>query len=270
MVLQRAGPERGDVGSNTESLTISGIDIRDFVNLHLDIDLAEDDQDDGQEDWNASTFFSVEARIDGGAWGEVLRIEGTDQTDHEPGQDTDFDSERDGRALAEAWQEFGGDIIGTGNDLDVRLTWNDFLFSGEDIAVDDIRVTGDAAPDFDVFTTGFVDIFEGGQSDTIRAEISGTPDAGDVIELHVDWNPADYLVNGDASGSLTISYLGSDFLADPEGEVQEILTLTALNDAADELLDQGLSQYLTLDVVSSDDLSMNALGPTTVTDRADL
>ena len=252
-------------GSNVESLTISGIDIEGFENLHLDLDLAEDDQDDGQQDYNASTFFSIEARIDGGAWVEVLRIEGTDQTDHEPGLDTDFDSERDGPSLQEQWQEFGADIAGTGDDLDLRFSFNDFLFSGEDISLDDIRVTGDAVADLSVFATGFVDVFEGGQSDTIIARVSGTPDASDVIRTVVTWNPADYSVNGNATGSLTITALGSDFLADDDGELEQILTVTAINDAADELLDQGLSQYLTLDVQSPDDSAMDALGPVTVT-----
>ena len=122
------------------------------------------------------------------------------------------------------------------------------------------------APDFDVLTTGFVDIFEGGESDTIIARVSGTPDNGDVVRLVANWNPTDYTVNGNATGSMTIAtYLGTDFLSEPDGEIEQILTLTAVDDASDELLDQGLSQYLTLDVVSVDDLSMNALGPTTVT-----
>ncbi|WP_298884772.1 hypothetical protein, partial [uncultured Polaribacter sp.] len=126
-------------------------------------------------------------------------------------------------------------------------------------------VTGDRAADLDVLTTGFVDIFEGGQSDTIIARVQGTPDAGDVIRTVVTWNPTDYAVNGNTSGSLTVTYLGTDFLSEPDGEIDTIFTLTAIDDSLDELLDQGAGQYLTIDVVSADDAEMDALGPTTVT-----
>lgn len=110
--------------------------------------MAEDDQDDGFEDWNGATDLSVEVQIDGGGFVEILSFRNTDQTDAEPGHDTDLNNLRDGVALQQAFQAFGADILGTGDDLDVRISFNDFLFSGEDFAIDDIRVTGDVGPFF--------------------------------------------------------------------------------------------------------------------------
>ena len=247
-------------GSNVETLEISGIDIADHTNLWLDLDLAEDDQDDGNEDWNASTFFLVEARIDGGAYQPVLRIEGTDQTDHEPGHDTDFDSERDGEPLSEAWKEFGGAIAGAGTILDLRLTFNDMLFSGEDIAIDDIRVTGDQVPDLNVLTSGFADVFEGGQSDTMTVQIMGTPQPTDTVDLLVTWDATDLKVDGDSSGSRTLSFTGQAVL---DGLTQSIpMTLSAFDDLLDETAPE--SAALQVDVVSSDP-GLDALGPIPVT-----
>ncbi|MEL6985965.1 MAG: hypothetical protein AAFO29_26275, partial [Actinomycetota bacterium] len=193
-VQDYGGPNNLD---DQASLTITGINIREFDNLHFDIDIAEDDQDDGLEDWNSGTNFSVEANIDGGGWTEILRIEGTDLGDDEPGQDTDFDGERDGQALSEAWKEFGADILGTGNNLDLRLTFNDFIFSGEDIAIDDIRVTGDRTADLDFArengaAVGLIDVFEGGQDFVFNAIVEGTPDAGDIIRTVFTWSSNDY------------------------------------------------------------------------------
>ena len=252
-------------GLSTKSLTITGIDIDGFENLHFQLDVAEDDQDDGLQDWNGATDLSVEVQIDGGGFVEILSFRNTGQTDAEPGHDTDLNNLRDGVALQQAFQEFGGDILGTGDDLDVRINFNDFLFSGEDFAIDDIRVTGDAVADLDIFTAGFVDVVEGGQGETIRADVRGTPDAGDIIELVATWDPTEYRVNGNSTGTLTTTYTGVEVLNGQS--LGEVFTLTAVDDADDEISPQLSGQNITFDVVSADDAAMDAIGPQAVNVR---
>ncbi|MEM7239159.1 MAG: Ig-like domain-containing protein, partial [Pseudomonadota bacterium] len=254
----------GNGGPPEGVITFTAIDVSEYENLTFSALFAEDD-DSIFQDIDTVDGIRVRAQLDGGGFVDILGFEaGGDQGNEVAQLDTNLNGIGDGAALTDTFTRYSADIAGTGTLLDIEIEL-DAGFSQEDFAIDDIQIAGDRIADFDVLTTGFVDIFEGGQTDTVIARIAGTPDAGDDIDLVATWNPADYRVNGNATGSLTISFSGSDFLAQPDGEIEEIITLTAVDDGLDELLDQGISQYLTLDVVSADDVGMDALGPTTVT-----
>ncbi|MCT4553430.1 MAG: Ig-like domain-containing protein [Pelagimonas sp.] len=256
--------DESSLSSHTRTITFGTIDISDYENLNFSGLFAEDDFVDGFEDWDTDTRVYIEVSIDGGAYSKILQFVGSG-FDSTPRLDSNLDGIGNSTALTDTFTSFSATIAGSGSTLDMRLVMENLNTNDEDIAFDNLTITGDRAADLSVFTTGFVDIFEGGQSDTVRVEVSGTPDASDVVRTLITWNADEYMVNGDATGSLTLTNLGSQFLAEPDGQIDHILTLTAIDDADDELLDQGIGQYLTIDVVSGDDAEMDALGPSTVT-----
>ncbi|MEM7057628.1 MAG: hypothetical protein AAF557_08565, partial [Pseudomonadota bacterium] len=167
-------------GPTLATLNVTGIDISGYENLALSALFAEDDNGVLQ-DIDASDGLRIRAQIDGGGFQTILGFEaGGDQGNEVAQLDTNLNGVGDGAAITDTFTRYAAAIAGSGSSLDLEIEFQS-SFSQEDFAIDDIRVTGDAAPDFDVLTTGFVDIFEGGQSDTIIARVSGTPDGGDVV-----------------------------------------------------------------------------------------
>ena len=121
---------------------VSGIDIAGLSGLSLSLDAAEDDNDASQN-WDIADSVRVAARIDGGAFTDLINFESIpdgDDFNAEPGRDADFDGDGDaGAALTDSFQTFTSPIAGTGSTLDLRITLS--LDSGdEDIALDNIRL----------------------------------------------------------------------------------------------------------------------------------
>ncbi|MEM7504999.1 MAG: hypothetical protein AAF417_23455, partial [Pseudomonadota bacterium] len=170
----------GSGGPSSATLNFNNIDITGYENLAFSALFAEDDAGIFQ-DIDSSDGLRIRAQIDGGGFFDILRFEaGGDQFDEVAQLDTNLNGIGDGAAITDAFTRYYAAIAGTGSSLDLEIEFQASV-GEEDFSIDDIRVTGDAAPDFDVLTTGFVDIFEGGQSDTIIARVSGTPDGGDVV-----------------------------------------------------------------------------------------
>ncbi|MEH6538408.1 MAG: HYR domain-containing protein [Psychroserpens sp.] len=115
------------------------------TNLRIKFLLAEDDDGENQ-DWDLSEHFRVYTSIDGG--NEVLVFAVEDQGfefNSEPRVDTDFNGVGDGTAITDTFNEFMASIPGTGDLLQIRFEFS--LNAGdEDIAIDNIRVIGDAPP----------------------------------------------------------------------------------------------------------------------------
>jgi len=101
---------------------------------------AEDDSDDGAEDWDASDYVWVEVNIDGGGYQKILAFENDGSTYNTvPQQDTDFDGNGDGAALTDTFAEFTANLSGTGATMDLRITTH--LDSGdEDVAFDLLKI----------------------------------------------------------------------------------------------------------------------------------
>ena len=135
----------GEVASPTQTLSFFGINIINFTNLSFSALFAEDDASDGAEDWDAPDNVLVQYQIDGGGFLNLLAFENDGSTfNSAPLQDTDFDGTGDGTALTSTFTSFASAIAGTGSTLDLRFTFT--LDSGdEDIAIDNIQITGDAA-----------------------------------------------------------------------------------------------------------------------------
>lgn len=160
--------------TSPSTMTFTGINISGCTGLSMSVDLAEDD-DGANQDWDSGDFVHFEVSIDGGAYAPVIWVE-NDGTgfNAEPLIDTDFDGNGDGAAITSTFQTFSNAIAGTGNSLDLRITFA--LDAGdEDIAIDNIIISGtgcSAVPSNTITTTGVT-----GNPWTVDCT---TPDAGTV------------------------------------------------------------------------------------------
>ncbi|MEM9342083.1 MAG: ExeM/NucH family extracellular endonuclease [Pseudomonadota bacterium] len=134
----------GEGGPTTVSVEFTGIDISGATNLTFSGLFAEDD-DGSAQDWDADSLVTVEAQIDTGGYVPVLQFASQGATNTEPGLDTDFDGIADGTALTSVFAAYGAGISGTGTTLDLRITIAGLDAGDEDIAFDNIEVTGDLA-----------------------------------------------------------------------------------------------------------------------------
>ncbi|BBO68373.1 hypothetical protein DSCA_23030 [Desulfosarcina alkanivorans] len=129
------------------TMTFAGIDISGYSDLTFSSLFAEDTASDDVEDWDLPDSFKVEYRIDGGAYQNLLAFESIPDGDNfnaVPALDTDFDGNGDGTELTDVLSLFSASIVGTGDVLDVRFTFD--LDSGdEDIAIDNVQINGVSA-----------------------------------------------------------------------------------------------------------------------------
>lgn len=132
-----------EVASSQQTITLSGIDISGFENLALTASIAEDD-DGSNQDWDNSDFVRFSAEFDSGSPTNILAFENDGSTfNTAPLEDTDFDGFGDGTEVTDAFTDFTKSLTNTGSTLDLVITMD--LDSGdEDIAIDNITITGDA------------------------------------------------------------------------------------------------------------------------------
>jgi hypothetical protein len=128
-------------GVQTFSLSIAG-----FQNLAFSAFFAEDD-DGSDQDWDDTDFVHVDYQIDGGGYLPLFWLENDGSTfNTAPLVDTDFDGIGDGAEITDAFTSYSASIPGIGSILDLRFTYS--LDSGdEDIAVDNISITGTVIPE---------------------------------------------------------------------------------------------------------------------------
>jgi Ca2+-binding RTX toxin-like protein len=139
----------GEGAASQQTITFSGINIAGVTNLNLSALLAEDNASDGNEDWDvANDFVLFEYQIDSGGYNNLLAIENDGSTFNSPPfEDTDFDGIGDGTEITDTFTTFSKAIAGTGSTLDLRITI-DLNAEDEDIAIDDIQLTGDRPMNF--------------------------------------------------------------------------------------------------------------------------
>lgn len=130
--------ECGGSGSIPETLDFTGINISGFTNITLALLVAEDDSNDGNEDWDSTDNLIITYQIDGGGYVNALAFESTGASNTAPALDTDFDGIGDGTVLTASFQEFTA-TIPSGTTLDLKIAFA--VNSGdEDVAIDNIRV----------------------------------------------------------------------------------------------------------------------------------
>ena len=134
----------GDQAVEPVIQTFTG-NITGLTGLELSILIGEED-DTGNEDWDSGDFVHIDYQIDGGGYQNLLWIENDGATfNSAPLIDTNFDGTGDGAEITNVLTEFIAPIAGTGNTLDLRITYQ--LDSGdEDISIDNVSVTGVPEP----------------------------------------------------------------------------------------------------------------------------
>ncbi|WP_138465537.1 ExeM/NucH family extracellular endonuclease [Poseidonocella sp. HB161398] len=157
----------GEDAAATQRLDFTGIDISGYADLSLSALLAEDD-DGSNEDWDAADSFTIEYRIDGGAWMTAIAIANDGSTyNTAPRRDADLDGIGEGQELSPVFAAFAADLAGTGSAMDIRVTFT--LDSGdEDIALDLLEVVGTAAAG--AYALSVTEIWSGQQGDDVTAD----------------------------------------------------------------------------------------------------
>ncbi len=133
----------------TLPVSIDNINIQNYTNIELRIDIAEDD-DGTNEDWDDADYFHVKYDIDNsGIPTNLLWIENDgSQYNSAPFLDTDFDATGDGTEITNTFSQFTKTIPETGNLMDLTIEF--YLDSGdEDIAIDNIELVGTLATNND-------------------------------------------------------------------------------------------------------------------------
>ena len=275
------------VTGNVHILEFTGIDVSGFENLQFDALFAEDDftTDGTIRDWDANSLVYVQVAFDGGPFTKILQFANASGTDLSPLLDSDFDGVGDSTPLNSSFQTFRTDIAGSGATLDLQIVMENLDNNDEDIAFDDVRILGDRLSALSLSQES-VDVIEGAEAErggeaVVTLGLAGTPDAADTGIINIGWASSDVLVNGDASGSLDINFAGQDILDETDGVLERFLTLTAADDAFDELtpesvdlvvsisstnagLDTIASQTITADVYDDDGAADEPTGPITL------
>ncbi len=129
----------------TASLTFPPINIAGYKDLILYAFMAEDDSNDGEEDWDGTSLFYIEASFDGGAYTKVLQVASEGGTNTIPRIDANFDGIGEGTSLSSIFTEFLATLPTRGSTLSLRITMEGLNNADEDIAFDNIRVMGASA-----------------------------------------------------------------------------------------------------------------------------
>jgi len=133
----------GEGASLPVEINIENIDISGLGELTFGIYLAEDVAANEEEDWDDSDYVHIYYDIDNsGTFKDLLFIENDgSQYNSAPYIDTDFNGTGDGTEITSVFTPFTAGIVGTGNDLDIKIVF--YLNSGdEDIALDNIQILG--------------------------------------------------------------------------------------------------------------------------------
>ena len=134
----------GEGAADSQTLTLSNIDISGYENLSLSLLVAEDD-DGSNQDWDEDSELLIEVSIDGGEFQSLLEFQAVGGTNTEPALDTDGDGFGDTPTLTNTFATFSSGIAGVGSSMDVRISFNELEAGDEDAAIDLIEISGDLA-----------------------------------------------------------------------------------------------------------------------------
>lgn len=266
--------------ANTVALEITGIDISGYSDLTFSGLFAEDD-DGTNQDWDENALVYVEVNIDGAGYETILQFaaDGSNTYNTEPLLDTDFDGVGDGAALSDVFAEFTADITGTGSSMDVRITIDALDAGDEDIAFDNLTISGTPAEvtvldetfddaskmtvssgffsdgyyDYLGLTGGTTDDF-GGDASPNSATYTGTTDSyltgqdldgeGAALPITVEWTGLD--ITGLNDLTFTGDF-GSAFT--DAADATDYIKLTASIDGGEEVV---ILSFLGADLVNGD------------------
>jgi Lamin Tail Domain len=124
-------------------LTIEDVDISGYTEIVFSVHLAEGD-DGTNQDWDASDYMHISYDIDNsGNFSNLLWVENDGTTyNTAPQIDTDFDGIGEGAEITSEFTEYTAPILGSGSTIDIKIEFNGLTSADEDIALDNIRLTG--------------------------------------------------------------------------------------------------------------------------------
>ncbi|APY10624.1 hypothetical protein BWZ22_04940 [Seonamhaeicola sp. S2-3] len=207
----------GDCSSATQTITFDDINISGYTDLTFAILLAEDDSNDGNQDWDDSDYFSVSYDIDNsGTFTTLLTADNNSQG-------TNAEPQVNGTTLTSQFAEFAAAISGSGSVIDIVLTFS-FNSGDEDIAVDNIRLID-----------GYVscDVTLGEATYTCNASTTGNSDS---VTINIPYTGSDATITSVTSSTGTV---GGD---DPASVSDGTITITGLTegDAWDITINGGI------------------------------
>lgn len=215
--------------SNTVSALINDIDISSSTagNLYLCFDIAEDDSDDGMEDWDGNSYVSIAYDLDNaGDNNDVIAFAATGQNT-QPSLDADCDETGDGTTfITSTFTTFCVyiHINGTESLMDIIVNIENLNNGDEDVALDNFRLYNTSNPSADLPTTvtqtchcplniiegqGLCNTFTAGNgNDTWDIQLGFTGGATDVYTISpnsgtVNFSPSN--PNSEASGTFSIT-----------------------------------------------------------------
>ncbi|MCD4788492.1 MAG: PKD domain-containing protein, partial [Bacteroidales bacterium] len=128
-------------------LDIDDINISGQTSLQFRVYLAEDEANDGLEDWDDSDYVHFYYDVDNsGTFTNLLWIENDgSQYNSAPFIDTNFDGTGDGTEISDTFVQFSVPLPVTGSLIDIQIEFN--LNSGdEDIAIDQLEIVVGGGP----------------------------------------------------------------------------------------------------------------------------
>jgi hypothetical protein len=143
------GAQNTDEDDTTFSIAVmewTGLNVVGLTDLQFSGLFAEDDAEDGNEDWDFNSSVRILARFDGGTYETILAFE-SQGIDTVAAEDTNLDGTGDGTVLTQRFQQFAKPIPGTGSSLDIRILIEGLNETDEDIAYQFINVTGTPVPE---------------------------------------------------------------------------------------------------------------------------
>ena len=132
------------IGSQLSLITLEwiGIDISSYTGLNLSWFVAEDNDIAGPH-WDPDTSVRLNAQIDGGGFNPIFAIESEGLINTSPRVDTNFDGDGDGVVITDTFTQFAS-AIADGNVLDLILRIENLDAGNEDIAFDNLLLTGNS------------------------------------------------------------------------------------------------------------------------------
>lgn len=131
----------GDGGPNVLTLTWDDVNIAGLSDLVFSGLFAEDD-DGSAQDWDGNSSVQVQFSLDNGSLQDLFTIEAEGGTNTVPRVDDDFNGTGEGAEITDTLTEYTRSISGTGTLLDLVITISNLNDGDEDIAFDDIQVSG--------------------------------------------------------------------------------------------------------------------------------
>lgn len=139
-------------GNNTKVLEWQNIPVANMSNLMLAIDAAST-----CDECETNDRIKITYKFNNSGWNNLLWFAGDDDSgsnNDEIAVDNDFNGTGEGTELTSSFQTFTRPISGSGNTITIRVTIEQFRANGEDFALDNLKLYGDAQNNQIIYANG--------------------------------------------------------------------------------------------------------------------